>query len=316
MAETFVRVKRSILHSSIWLTRDAKSIREAFLDILLSVNNEQKSVFLNGKEFVCGRFQSLKSISTWAGRWYCKKRRAQYFLDSLERLGYIRVENMKLTTRITLLNPVRFLYFGSDTYKESVYGLGTGKDEKSVRVTGSKRESSSKVVYDKKNDLRTKQAYKIVDTRKNIKGSSSSLNSSSLNELEKEKIMDDFFENEKKVFEKDNRKQRNPGFIQEAEIIPEQKTVNNFKSVPKRQLNVNEKRVLVIKKWNIAELEDFFKTATLPRNPVKLNGCEVITNVAKFLNTHISIVKAHNGNSAYQPYYERLVTLKELISMN
>lgn len=199
MKESFIRLKRNILHSSLWLNRNEKSIFEAFINILLSVNNKPKSVFINNKCFECGRFQSLKSVSTWANQWNCEKRRAQYYLDRLEKLGYIRIENMKYTTRITVLNAVRFIYLGSDDCKESVYGYGTGKNEKSVRTTGSEKESSSEVVYGKKNEKCTKQVKELVHKGKNSSSDSSSLNSS-LNEIEKEKIIS---ENEKEFFEKE-----------------------------------------------------------------------------------------------------------------
>lgn len=198
MNETFVRIKRSILYSDLWSTKEQKTIREAFIDILLSVNFEPKTVFIYGKRFECGRFQSLKSINTWAGRWNCKKDRAYYYLRQLKKKGYIRIENMKYTTRITVLEVQRFFYLGSDGYKESVNGFTTAKSEKSQWTTGLKQESFSEVVNGKKNESSTKQVEDSMYKGKILK-------ENSLNEIEEEKIRSEFFENEKKVFEKEKK---------------------------------------------------------------------------------------------------------------
>ena len=64
----------------------------------------------------------------------------------------------------------------------------------------------------------------------------------------------------------------------------------------------------------IAELEHFFKTVTLPTKPVKLNQCSTITDINKFINSHLPIVKAHDGNQGYKPYYDRLLTLKNILN--
>lgn len=63
----------------------------------------------------------------------------------------------------------------------------------------------------------------------------------------------------------------------------------------------------------IEELESFFKVAKLP-GAIKLNQCSTITDVSLFIESHLSIVKAQNGNTRYVPYLERLRELK--ISLN
>lgn len=196
--ETYVRINRSILHSDLWLTRDKKSIREAFLDILLSVNNEPNPVFINGKRFKCGAFQSLNSVSTWASRWNCDKWATYRYLKRLKKLGYIRTENMKYTIRITVLDAHRFIYLGSDSYKESGNGCATVKSEKTHPIIDLKQDSCSDVCNGKKKVCAPKQ---VEDSM--YKGEI--LKESSLNEIEKEKIIADFFYEEKKVFEKEKK---------------------------------------------------------------------------------------------------------------
>jgi len=60
----------------------------------------------------------------------------------------------------------------------------------------------------------------------------------------------------------------------------------------------------------IAELEQFFKTVTLPNQPIKLNQYSTITDISKFITSHLAAIKANNGNRTFLPYLKRLQELK------
>jgi hypothetical protein len=64
--------------------------------------------------------------------------------------------------------------------------------------------------------------------------------------------------------------------------------------------------------WNslIDELENFFKSITLPTEPVKIDTYTTINDVLFFIDSHLSIVKAQNGNKTFKPYLKRLQKLK------
>jgi len=66
----------------------------------------------------------------------------------------------------------------------------------------------------------------------------------------------------------------------------------------------------------IAELEKFFATTPLPTTPVRISPEAVITDISTFLDSHLSIVKAKNGNKRYQPYLDRLRELKRVLTIN
>lgn len=68
--------------------------------------------------------------------------------------------------------------------------------------------------------------------------------------------------------------------------------------------------------WNkdIKELEDFFKSITLPEKPIKFNDCTIILDVSKFINSHLLAIRAQNGKICYLPYLNRLIMLKKLLS--
>jgi len=65
--------------------------------------------------------------------------------------------------------------------------------------------------------------------------------------------------------------------------------------------------------WNINELETYFKNAVLPPPPIKLNPVCVIVNVRGFIDSHIDILKTHEGKETFITYLHRLHQLKELI---
>lgn len=63
---------------------------------------------------------------------------------------------------------------------------------------------------------------------------------------------------------------------------------------------------------DIAELENYFSGIELPTQPVKLNSYSTIMNCTLFLESHLSAVKANNGNSTFLPYLYRLKELKQV----
>ncbi|HYG17164.1 MAG TPA: DUF6371 domain-containing protein [Bacteroidia bacterium] len=60
----------------------------------------------------------------------------------------------------------------------------------------------------------------------------------------------------------------------------------------------------------ISDLETFFATAVIPTHPVKLSPGETISNPVQFIQSHIEVVKANNGNPTFIPFLDRLYLLK------
>ncbi|MCK4661989.1 MAG: hypothetical protein KAT68_03945 [Bacteroidales bacterium] len=67
---------------------------------------------------------------------------------------------------------------------------------------------------------------------------------------------------------------------------------------------------------DINELETFFASMQLPTEPIKLNSWSTITDVSKFIEGHLPIVKANNGNKTFKPYLDRLHELKQYLIRN
>jgi len=75
----------------------------------------------------------------------------------------------------------------------------------------------------------------------------------------------------------------------------------------------SEKEKLINWDDEIKELETFFKSTKIPLTPIQLNQCSIIIDVSKFIKSHLSTVKAQNGNPIYLSYLERLFKLKDYI---
>ncbi len=63
----------------------------------------------------------------------------------------------------------------------------------------------------------------------------------------------------------------------------------------------------------IMKLETFFNSIDLPTDEIRLSQCEVITNVQKFITSHLACVKRHNGNITFEPYLLRLEKMKNIL---
>lgn len=65
----------------------------------------------------------------------------------------------------------------------------------------------------------------------------------------------------------------------------------------------------------IIDLENFFfYSIELPAEPIKLSQEETIIDIRKIIDSHLSIIKAQNGNRIYLPYLHRLQILKKFLT--
>lgn len=67
---------------------------------------------------------------------------------------------------------------------------------------------------------------------------------------------------------------------------------------------------------NISQLENYFDSIELPTETIKFNQCSKIFNVSKFVDSHLTIVKANNGKRTFKPYLKRLQELKQILTIN
>ena len=87
-----------------WIMQDAEMFR-AWVLVLLTVSYKVDKVLIKGNLIDCGIGQSVKSLDTWSkvfGNW--SKSKTKRFLDLLKKDKMIQLENLKVTTRLTVCN--------------------------------------------------------------------------------------------------------------------------------------------------------------------------------------------------------------------
>lgn len=101
----FVYLHRKVLDHWIFDHKHCYSKFEAWVDILLNVNQKTSSpIYISGERFVAERGQSLFSLETWANRWNWDKSKVRRFMDKLVSDEMIVINNEKKTTRLTVCN--------------------------------------------------------------------------------------------------------------------------------------------------------------------------------------------------------------------
>lgn len=65
--------------------------------------------------------------------------------------------------------------------------------------------------------------------------------------------------------------------------------------------------------WGISDLEESLKGMTFPVKEIRIMSGITIVDCAKFVDSHLAIVKAQNGKKTYLPYLERLIQFKNML---
>jgi len=120
------------LHRKIkehWVWQDPKKF-QWWVDILMDVNHQGRTVNVGNALFECKRGESVKSLKTWADQWKVSKDTARNFLKLLQKDKMITTENLKKTTRLTVCN--------YDDYQQVLLnGQTTGKRKPNAKQTTS-----------------------------------------------------------------------------------------------------------------------------------------------------------------------------------
>lgn len=97
----YIMLFRSLQNHWIW--NDAEKLKW-WIDILLSVNWQDKKMPERYKLVDCKRGQTINSLDNWSKRWGVDKSTVRRFLKMLENDSMIVTENLQFTTRITVCN--------------------------------------------------------------------------------------------------------------------------------------------------------------------------------------------------------------------
>lgn len=130
----WIKLHRQIEDSMIWTSDEPFDRRSAWIDLLLMVNHEDRTIIVNGHRKVIEAGQRWTSVRVLAARWRWGKDRVMRYLELLVDEGMI---TMKKTPDGTLLTVVKYGLFQNwrDTDKDTNKDAGkdtdkdAGKDE-------------------------------------------------------------------------------------------------------------------------------------------------------------------------------------------
>lgn len=108
-----------------------------------------------------------------------------------------------------------------------------------------------------------------------------------------------------------------------TKVIPKQNNLFSH-SEPKQKLEVfNTEKFEPLfnvqpQNWSkdITELETYFNTIQLPKNPINFKQGSKIIDCTVFIDSHFATVKRNNGNSTFLPYLNRLKEIKQILTSN
>lgn len=138
----FVPVYRAIQDHWLWNNDEPFSKGQAWIDLMLSVNHEEKKILINGRVVVIKPGQRWTSYRTLAKSWGWSKDRVKRYIKLLKSDGMILTDETPSGTLLTLTNWENFNSArdtkrdtnkdtDKDTHKDT--DKDTGKDETIIR---------------------------------------------------------------------------------------------------------------------------------------------------------------------------------------
>ena len=100
----YILLHRKIWDNEIWKKEEPFDVRSAWIDLLLMVNHEDRSIIINMKRVVVNRGQKWTSVRVLADRWRWSKDRVMRYIKLLENCDMIRLEKTKSGTLLTVIN--------------------------------------------------------------------------------------------------------------------------------------------------------------------------------------------------------------------
>ena len=109
----FIPLFRSIQENWLWQSDDPFDIRSAWIDILLSVNHENKKINVGRSVVTIHAGQMWTSYVKLARRWNWSRPRVDRYIKMLKMDGMIYVDGTPNGTLLTVVNYDNFAYHGN-----------------------------------------------------------------------------------------------------------------------------------------------------------------------------------------------------------
>lgn len=114
----WIKVYRQVTSSSIWDTDEPYDKRSAWIDLLLSVNHEDRDIIIGNDTLKVLKGQRYTSVRKLSEHWNWSKNRTLAFLRQLESLKMITRDGTRSGTLITIVKYDDFQN-GRDTKRDT-----------------------------------------------------------------------------------------------------------------------------------------------------------------------------------------------------
>ena len=109
----WIKFHRKSFDNFLYTENRPHTKREAWEDMLAYVNYEDEMCMIGNQNIECKRGQSLMSLESWGKIFNWEKWKVKDFFITLSKATQITTENLRKTTRLTILN---YDYYQGDTY--------------------------------------------------------------------------------------------------------------------------------------------------------------------------------------------------------
>lgn len=142
----YILLHRSVRDNWIWQSDEPFSFRDAWIDILLRANHEDKKVLYNGKLMEIKRGQFLTSICKLSLDWHWKRDKVYKLLNLLKNDGMITTTSNTKGTTVTIIN---YGFFQNPSATKRT-GTGTTTGTTAGTTTGTQTKNDKELIKNEK----------------------------------------------------------------------------------------------------------------------------------------------------------------------
>lgn len=150
----WIKLHRSILENELWREKREFSRAEAWIDLLLAVNHEDRTVIINGQAVLVRMGNKVTSVSMLAERWNWSRKKVTNFLKLLQGQNMI---SYKSTTKYTMIEVLKWGFYQQEGITE--------EQQKNNKSTSEEQQKSIKGTSEEQQ----KNTNKNVENDKNVK---------------------------------------------------------------------------------------------------------------------------------------------------
>ena len=116
----YIPLWRDVQDNWIWKRPEPFDYRSAWIDILLSVNHEEKKIYIDGRVQVIGVGQTWTSIAKLADKWHWSRPKVYRYIKLLKTDGMIYTDGTPSGTLLTVINYSNFTLQGNTSVTTNV----------------------------------------------------------------------------------------------------------------------------------------------------------------------------------------------------